>query len=107
VLALLANGGTTLIVADAFVEFYVQGIIRPLGARVVKTSLFEIFKIGIGPSSSHTVGPMLAAGEFVCDLGSKHLLPSTRRIAVDLYGSLALTGYGSSSVESFLSLGRL
>ena len=39
----------------------------------MKTSLFEIFKIGIGPSSAHTMGPMLAAGEFVSDLGRKGL----------------------------------
>jgi L-serine dehydratase len=40
-------------------------------AIIVKTSLFEIFQIDIGPSSSHTVRPMLAAGEFVSDLGRK------------------------------------
>ena len=60
----------------------------------MKTSLFEIFKIGIGPSSSHTVGPMRAADAFVADLGSKGLLPNVRRVRVELYGSLALTGRG-------------
>jgi L-serine dehydratase len=60
----------------------------------VKTSLFEIFKIGIGPSSSHTVGPMRAAAQFVSELGPKGLLLDVRRVQVDLYGSLALTGRG-------------
>jgi L-serine dehydratase len=63
----------------------------------MKTSLFEIFKIGIGPSSSHTVGPMLAAGEFVSDLGRKGLVLDARRVEVDLYGSLALTGRGHAT----------
>jgi L-serine dehydratase len=63
----------------------------------MKTSLFEIFKIGIGPSSSHTVGPMRAAAEFVLDLGRKELLFRTRRVQVDLYGSLALTGKGHAT----------
>ena len=60
----------------------------------MKTSLFEIFKIGIGPSSSHTVGPMLAACEFVADLASNGLLQAVQRVQIDLYGSLALTGRG-------------
>jgi L-serine dehydratase len=60
----------------------------------VKTSIFEIFKVGIGPSSSHTVGPMRAAADFVGRLGSKDLLLRTRRVRVELYGSLALTGRG-------------
>ncbi|HXY23004.1 MAG TPA: serine dehydratase beta chain, partial [Candidatus Acidoferrum sp.] len=60
----------------------------------MKTSLFEIFKIGIGPSSSHTVGPMRAAREFATSLESENLLPRVRRVQVELYGSLALTGQG-------------
>ena len=60
----------------------------------MKTSLFEIFKIGIGPSSSHTVGPMRAAAEFVGELGSRGFVVEVRRVQVDLYGSLALTGKG-------------
>lgn len=58
----------------------------------MRTSLFEIFKIGIGPSSSHTVGPMMAAGEFVSELGGKGLVLDTTRVEIGLYGSLALTG---------------
>jgi L-serine dehydratase len=63
----------------------------------LKTSLFEIFKIGIGPSSSHTVGPMRAAAEFVSELCNKEFLLRTRRVQVDLYGSLALTGKGHAT----------
>jgi L-serine dehydratase len=58
------------------------------------TSIFELFKIGIGPSSSHTVGPMRAARQFAQTLNSSGLLPNTFRVKVDLYGSLALTGKG-------------
>jgi L-serine dehydratase len=60
----------------------------------VKTSLFEIFKIGIGPSSSHTVGPMRAAREFAASLDSNDSLRRVHRVQVELYGSLALTGRG-------------
>ncbi|PLR41502.1 L-serine ammonia-lyase [Chimaeribacter californicus] len=57
-------------------------------------SVFDMFKIGIGPSSSHTVGPMKAGKQFVDDLVSRDLLPAVTRIAVDVYGSLSLTGKG-------------
>lgn len=60
----------------------------------MKTSLFEIFKIGIGPSSSHTVGPMRAANDFVATLSRKKFLCGTQRVQVELFGSLALTGRG-------------
>jgi L-serine dehydratase len=60
----------------------------------VNTSLFELFKIGIGPSSSHTVGPMRAALRFVRELDAAGLLMKTTQVTVDLYGSLALTGKG-------------
>ncbi len=56
------------------------------------TSLFEIFKIGVGPSSSHTMGPMRAACRFVRELGAA--TERVSRVRVDLYGSLALTGIG-------------
>ena len=58
----------------------------------MKSSIFEIFKIGIGPSSSHTVGPMRAAREFASLLRKEALLDRTVRIRVELFGSLALTG---------------
>jgi L-serine dehydratase len=68
----------------------------------MKTSLFEIFKIGIGPSSSHTVGPMRAAGDFVSMLESKSLLASVGRVQVELFGSLALTGKGHGTDRAIL-----
>ncbi|MCK7596995.1 L-serine ammonia-lyase [Microbulbifer sp. CAU 1566] len=57
-------------------------------------SVFELFKIGVGPSSSHTVGPMVAARQFVTDLEDRGDLIKTDRVEVHLYGSLALTGVG-------------
>ena len=57
-------------------------------------SAFDIYKIGIGPSSSHTVGPMKAGAAFLSELVEKNLLEQTARIQVDVYGSLSLTGRG-------------
>jgi len=68
----------------------------------VNTSLFELFKIGIGPSSSHTVGPMRAALRFVRALDSAALLCRTARVVVHLYGSLALTGIGHGTDRAIL-----
>jgi L-serine dehydratase len=65
-------------------------------------SVFDIFKIGIGPSSSHTMGPMRAAHEFVADLERDGLLAATQEIAVRLYGSLALTGVGHGTDRAIL-----
>ena len=55
-------------------------------------SLFELFKIGVGPSSSHTVGPMVAARRFTVWLDERGLLGKAAHVEADLYGSLALTG---------------
>lgn len=52
-------------------------------------SAFDIFKIGIGPSSSHTVGPMNAGKSFIDQLVGSGELHQTTRIVVDLYGSLS------------------
>ena len=60
-------------------------------------SVFDIFKIGVGPSSSHTVGPMLAGFLFVSDLEKNGKLAFAERICVDFFGSLALTGKGHAS----------
>jgi L-serine dehydratase len=68
----------------------------------MNTSLFELFKIGIGPSSSHTVGPMRAALRFVTDLGSGERLGAVTQVVVDLYGSLALTGIGHGTDRAIL-----
>ena len=68
----------------------------------MKHSLFELFKIGIGPSSSHTMGPMRAALRFVGELESTGLTSQTASIQVDLYGSLALTGLGHGTDRAIL-----
>ncbi|MDD0823970.1 L-serine ammonia-lyase [Mannheimia sp. AT1] len=60
-------------------------------------SVFDMFKVGIGPSSSHTVGPMKAAKEFVDELLNRKLLSKTDRLQVDVYGSLSLTGRGHNT----------
>ncbi|MES2870869.1 MAG: L-serine ammonia-lyase [Pseudomonadota bacterium] len=60
-------------------------------------SVFDLFKIGIGPSSSHTVGPMRAAALFVQGLRERGQLQQVRRIEVQLYGSLSATGIGHGS----------
>jgi L-serine dehydratase len=65
-------------------------------------SVFDIFKVGIGPSSSHTMGPMRAAREFVLGLKRDGLLEPTQEIAVRLYGSLALTGLGHGTDTAVL-----
>ena len=61
------------------------------------TSVFDLFKVGVGPSSSHTVGPMKAANMFVLDLDSRGLVDQVGGLRVDLYGSLALTGKGHAT----------
>ncbi|HEY0309334.1 MAG TPA: serine dehydratase beta chain, partial [Acidobacteriaceae bacterium] len=68
----------------------------------MNTSLFELFKIGIGPSSSHTVGPMRAARAFLQKLQDEQSLARTARITTDLYGSLALTGIGHATDRAIL-----
>ena len=60
-------------------------------------SVFDLFKIGIGPSSSHTVGPMRAAALFVQVLKERQLLEQVRRVEVQLFGSLSATGIGHGS----------
>ena len=65
-------------------------------------SVFDLFKIGVGPSSSHTVGPMRAALHFIQSLESRGLLLRTRRVCIDLYGSLALTGRGHATDKAIL-----
>ena len=68
----------------------------------MKTSIFEIFKIGVGPSSSHTVGPMRAARQFALDLKERGLIDRVARVQVDLFGSLALTGHGHATDRAVL-----
>ena len=64
--------------------------------------VFDLFKIGIGPSSSHSVGPMRAAEAFLLELREKDLFDSAHRIRIDLYGSLALTGLGHGTDTAVL-----
>ena len=63
-------------------------------------SILQLFRIGIGPSSSHTVGPMRITRRFVAALGDAGKLGAVRRIAIELQGSLALTGVGHGSVDA-------
>jgi len=65
-------------------------------------SVFDIFKIGIGPSSSHTMGPMNAARSFVELLAARELLSRTTQVSAQLYGSLALTGRGHCTDRAIL-----
>ncbi|WP_407334050.1 L-serine ammonia-lyase [Enterovibrio sp. 27052020O] len=60
-------------------------------------SMFDLFKIGVGPSSSHTVGPMLASARFASALRELEQLHSVETVRVELYGSLALTGKGHAT----------
>ena len=65
-------------------------------------SVFDLFKIGIGPSSSHTVGPMRAARIFVARLAHEGTLARTARVKAELYGSLGATGKGHGSDKAVL-----
>ena len=65
-------------------------------------SVFDIFKIGIGPSSSHTMGPMNAARSFVQLVAARELLQKTAHISAQLFGSLALTGRGHCTDRAIL-----
>ena len=66
-------------------------------------SLFDLFSIGIGPSSSHTVGPMYATNEFLGLLEQLNHFENTARVKVELYGSLALTGKGHGTDKAILN----
>ncbi|WP_214414056.1 L-serine ammonia-lyase [Sphaerisporangium fuscum] len=65
-------------------------------------SVFDLFKVSIGPSSSHTAGPMTAAGTFVRDLATDGLLERVAGVQVTLHGSLGLTGRGHDSDKAVL-----
>jgi L-serine dehydratase len=65
-------------------------------------SVFDIFKIGIGPSSSHTVGPMRAAMTFAQKLEQQGLMGQIKRIQIDLYGSLGAAGKGHGTDKAVL-----
>ena len=65
--------------------------------RNVRLSVFDMFKVGIGPSSSHTVGPMRAACLFTDRLRADGLLNDVVRVQAELFGSLGATGHGHGS----------
>lgn len=65
-------------------------------------SVFDLFKVGIGPSSSHTVGPMRAAKLFLDHLLLKECLAVTRRVRIELFGSLGATGKGHGSDKAVM-----
>ena len=60
-------------------------------------SVFDMLKIGVGPSSSHTLGPWRAAEQFLVELRNQNIIASVHRVKVDLYGSLSLTGKGHAT----------
>jgi L-serine dehydratase len=68
----------------------------------VPVSAFDLFKIGIGPSSSHTVGPMVAARRFALGLEASGLLAATTAVKAELYGSLGATGRGHGSDRAII-----
>src|SRR5690348_14852244 len=63
----------------------------------VTISVFDLFSVGIGPSSSHTVGPMRAARTFAIGLRDDDLIAPTTRVRAELFGSLGATGHGHGS----------
>lgn len=77
-------------------------VLSGLELGVVKTSFFDLFKPGIGPSSSHTMGPMRAARNFAVELGQRGLLGGVCGVTAELYGSLALTGKGHGTDRAVL-----
>ena len=60
-------------------------------------SVFDMLKIGVGPSSSHTLGPWRAAERFIAELKELNIFEKVERVSVDLYGSLSLTGIGHAT----------
>ena len=68
----------------------------------MSVGVFDLFTVGIGPSSSHTVGPMRAAAAFARELEVAGVLTRVAAIRVDLYGSLAATGRGHGTMTAVL-----
>src|SRR5579862_7545615 len=66
------------------------------------TSLFDLYKIGVGPSSSHTMGPMRASFRFVQELVNHAAVDRVERVRAELFGSLALTGIGHATDRAVL-----
>ena len=68
----------------------------------MSVSVFDLFKIGIGPSSSHTVGPMIAARQFSCHLQATVGLAAVHHVVAELFGSLSATGIGHGTDTAVL-----
>ena len=113
-----AKGSDDLIGAEALSGFQAHGEERRIheswdqepGPGVhsgsVHISVFDIFKIGIGPSSSHTVGPMRAARRFAERLDADGQLAQTAGVKVELFGSLGFTGKGHGSDKAVVARPR-
>jgi L-serine dehydratase len=81
-------------------ELVTNAAVKPAGTMAI--SAFDLFKIGIGPSSSHTVGPMRAAGLYTDSLVADQVLSRVARVHVELFGSLGATGHGHGSVPAIV-----
>jgi L-serine dehydratase len=68
----------------------------------MNVSTFDLFKVGIGPSSSHTVGPMIAASRFATRMRERGVLEQVRTLRIELYGSLGATGKGHGTDKAVL-----
>ena len=68
----------------------------------MSVGVFDLFSVGVGPSSSHTVGPMRAAAAFIREVADSGVLPQVAGVRVDLYGSLAATGRGHGTMTAVL-----
>lgn len=95
-----------------WIQYSIQVAIRseiqpPLTLTSAMHSIFDLFKVGVGPSSSHTVGPMIAANTFAKQIvetsNSKSKDSTIERLVVQLYGSLALTGKGHATDHAVLA----
>jgi L-serine dehydratase len=73
-----------------------------MSSPTLPVSVFDLFKIGIGPSSSHTVGPMIAARQFACHLQATVGLAAVHGVTVELFGSLSATGVGHGTDRAVL-----
>lgn len=81
---------------------YLTATISKTLENKVAISIFDMFKVGIGPSSSHTVGPMRAAHRFLAGLEETQNMHQVATICVELYGSLALTGIGHGTDKAII-----
>ena len=78
------------------------GSLATMSSSTLSVSVFDLFKIGIGPSSSHTVGPMIAARQFAVYLRASGVLAAVHCVTVELFGSLSATGVGHGTDRAVL-----